>query len=378
MNRDELKLNDEQYLMPCCHHRPLLLDRGEGSYLFDALGNEFLDFSSSMGEGCIGQGHSQWIEAVMDQALQLSIASAQTCTQPATRLAEELCHRSGMASACFVSSGVEAQRLLIRLARTYSQSRYSSERSVILSLQGANRPLTDGILPVLADMEDIRAKSSHEVCAILLELLPQGGSMNPLPRKFVHELAILCAEQDWLLLIDERYTGAGRSGSLFAFLQYGILPDALCFSSAMSGGLPLGGILTSNRCRAVLDLDVQTEFALGANPVCAAAALSVLEILNEDRLAQAKEKGEYLRAGIESLHLPALDRVHGAGLMLGVGVSPLYSPETLAERLLEHGLLCIASAEGLLFLPPLTVTMEELDRALAILKQALGEGEETT
>jgi len=377
MNRNELTHLSEQYLMQCCHQQPLFLERGEGSRLFAADGSDFLDFSSSMGKGCIGHGHSQWTEAVMDQALKLAFASPHTYTEPATRLAEELCRRSGMASACFLSSGVEAQRLMIRLARTYSQSRYHSERSVILSLQGASRPLAAGTLPVRADMEDIGAKTSPEVCAILLELLPQDGSTTPLPRQFVHQLAILCAEQDWLLLIDECYTGSGRSGSLFAFQQYGILPDALCFSSSISGGLPLGGILTNNRCRAVLGIDIQTEFSLGANPVCAAAALSVLEILNEDCLAQAKEKGEYLRAGIESLHLPALGMIQGTGLMLGVGVSPPHSPEALAERLFDCGLLCIATAESLLFLPPLTVTKEELNRALAILKQALGEGVET-
>lgn len=377
MNRNELRNLDEQYLMQCCHRHALLLERGEGARLFDVDGNEFLDFSS-MGEGGIGQGHDQWTEAVMDQALKLAFASPHTYTQPAARLAEELCRRSGMASACFLSSGMEAQRLMLRLARTYSQSRYGSERSVILSLQGASRPLAEGILPVRWNLEDIREKNPHEVCAILLELLPQDDSTNPLPRQFVHELAILCAEQDWLLLIDECRTGAGRSGTLFAFQQYGILPDALCFSSSISGGLPLGGILSSNRCRAVLGVEVQAEFSLGANPVCAAAALSVLEILNEDSLAQAKEKGDYLRAGIESLNLPSVDQVYGTGLLLGVAVCPPHSPKALTERLFEHGLLCLATAESLLFLPPLTVTKEELNSALAILNQALGEGVETT
>lgn len=376
MNWKELQYLDEQFLMQSSHRYPIGLSHGEGSQLYDLHEQEYLDFSSTMGSGCIGQGNSRWTEAVMDQMLQLGHASPLFYTQPEVELAEALCMNSGMTSACFTSSGSEANRLMHHLARSYSRSRYHEQRSQILSLQTNSSTFhAEDVNPVSASIEEIRDMVTCDVCAITLELLPASGSMNPLPRPFVHELAILCAEQDWLLLIDERQSCAGRCGSLFAFMQYGIRPDLVTFSSAISGGLPLGGVLSSNRCRATLTPQLHREFSLGVNPLCAAAALSVLDLLNEDRLAQAKEKGDYFRSGMQSLQLPMLGEPGGIGLMIGVGIKEGCPPLHLAANLANNGLLCLSTEDGLLFLPPLTVTNQELDRALEILQHSLHEGE---
>lgn len=384
MNWKDLKALDEQYMMQTCHRFPVDIDHAKGATLFDLEGRAYVDFLSGIAGNSLGYGNELWAEAIMEQTLKLGSASNLFYTQPCALLAEELCSQTGMANACFVSSAVEANALMMSLARAYSQNRYGPGRNTILMLQDASEPtnlmkfsegqvsppLMDAVRLVSTNMEDIQNSASQDVCAVVLELIQTEGSMDPLSRKFVHALAIYCAEQDWLLLVNEVKTGAGRTGTLFAFQQYGILPDVISFSSGISGGLPLGGIMANNRCKEVLSTKAP-DFAYGANPICAAAALSVLKLLNEQTLAQVKEKGDYLRSGIESLSLPLFRQTHGAGLMVGVSLSDANAHTDIASLLADHGLLCLPTKEGLLFLPPLLVSKNELDHGLDIIKQAL-------
>lgn len=374
MNWKELAALDEQYMMQTCKRHPVDIDHGQGATLYDLQGREYIDFAAGMGTNTLGYGHESWAEAIMDQTLKLGNTSHLFYTQPCILLAEQLCRRSGMANACFTSSGSEANALMKQLARKYSFDRYGSGRSTILMLQEFPSSEEIGLRFVRADMDEIQEHASNDVCAVMLELLQKDGGMTPLSRQFVHALAIFCAEHNWLLLINEEQTGAGRTGPLFAFQEYGILPDVISFASGVSGGLPLGGILANNRCRNVLTIEQQTT-SLGGNPISAAAALAVLDILNEHTLAQVKEKGDYLRSGISALNLPILGEPYGAGLMVGVTLSGTHDHFATASMLSGCGLLCHASKSGLLFLPPLLITKEEMDRGLSILKQALGEGD---
>jgi acetylornithine/N-succinyldiaminopimelate aminotransferase len=388
MNWKELKALDEQYMMQTCQRFQVEIDRAKGATLYDLDGREYIDFLSGIAGNSLCYGNDPWAEAIMEQTLKLGSASL-FYTQPSTFLAEQLCCQTGMANACFLSSASEANALMMSLARKYSLDRYGPGRGTVLVLKDtspgetyspsadnlAKEPM-DSTAPkgtfhyVSTDMAEIQKAASQDVCAVVLELVQTDGSMEPLPRKFVHALAVYCAEQDWLLLIDEVRTGAGRTGTLFTFQQYGILPDVISFGAGISGGLPLGGILANNRCKDVLKPELY-GFEFGANPICAAAALAVLHILNEHTLAQVKEKGDYLRSGIESLAIPALRQTHGVGLMIGVSLSEDWDHTTIATQLADYGLLCLATKEGLLFLPPLLVSKEEMDRGLDILKQAL-------
>lgn len=383
MNWNDLKDLDQQFSMQGIKDHPIAIDSGKGAMLYDLEGRSYLDFSSGKEGNTLGHGNSQWAEAIMDQTLKLGISSPLFYQAPCTRLTQELCLRTGMANALLTSSGKAANGWMASLARSYSAAKHSQDRSVILSIrtmaadseesQTQAAFAEEGFRIVAADMEAIQNEAKGDVCAVMLELFQKDGSMEALPRQFVHSLAIFCAEQDWLLLLDETQTGAGRCGTLFAFQQYGILPDVLSFGEGMSGGLPGGGILASNRCRTVLDERMLARVP-GANPICAAASLAVLDQLNENTLAQVKEKGDYLRSGIEALSLPCLQSPRGSGLMIAVPLAEEEEPDAIAARLADCGLLCQAIPGGLLFLPPLLVTVEEMDKALAILKQALGEG----
>ena len=189
-------------------------------------------------------------------------------------------------------------------------------------------------------------------------------------KEFVHELAVLCAERDWLLLVDEVQTGVGRTGTLFAFQQYGIIPDAVSFAKGIAGGLPFGGVMANEKCRNVFTPGTHAT-TFGGNPVAASAALQVLSTMDQAFLDQVKEKGDYLRAGIESLDVPCLGATRGMGLMVGIEVKGDKTNKELAAKLIEHGLLCLTAGPGLRLLPPLVITKEEIDKGLAIMKAAL-------
>ncbi len=387
MTLEALKEKEQAYLQPTYQRFEAAVEHGRGATLWDGEGKRYIDFAAATsGVGC---ANPKWVDAVAVQAARLSGASHLVYTGPQALLAETLCVRSGMAAAFFASSGAEGNEGMIKLARKYSFDKYGKGRGTILTLWNSFHgqtvttlsasgqeelhqyfhPFNDGFRHAEPSMLGIEAVSGHDVCAVMLELV-QGETVHALDQDFVHDLAVLCAERDWLLLIDEVQTGAGRTGSLFCYQQYGVRPDAVSFGGGMAGGLPLGGFLAGERCRGVLGIgDHGSTF--GGNPVCAAAALAVLDILDDDTLAAVREKGEYLRTGIETLELDCLGNIRGLGLMLGVEVKKGYHPLELAATLAENGLLVLPMAGGLRLLPPLTVTREELNLGLAVLKETL-------
>ena len=194
--------------------------------------------------------------------------------------------------------------------------------------------------------------------------------MVPMDRDFVHALAELCAERDWLLLADEVQTGVGRTGTMFAYQQFDIQPDVLTFAKGIAGGLPFGGFMTNEKCREVLRAgDHGSTF--GGNPVSAAAANVVMDTLTPEFLAQVAEKGQYLRDGIAALNSPCVSGIRGMGLMIGVGIQGMTHKE-LKDRLMAEGLLCLtAGKDTLRLLPPLSITKDEIDKGLAIMARVM-------
>ena len=329
--------------------------------------------------------------AIYDQALTLGHISNLFYSQPYARLAGALCARSGMAAAFFGNSGAEANEGLLKLARKYSHDKYGAGRGTILTLRNSFHgrtlatlaatgqdvfhqhffPFPEGFRHTGAnDLADVEAQAGEDVCAVLLELVQGEGGVLPMDRDFVRALAGLCEQRDWLLLVDEVQTGIGRTGTLFAFQQYGIRPDAVSFAKGIAGGLPMGGFLVNEKCRPVLGPGSHAS-TFGGNPVCSAAALAVLDILDEAALNRVREKGAYLREHIEAMGKQCLGATRGLGLMIGVEVRPGWSSRELAARLAGHGLLVLTAGPALRLLPPLTITKGEMDQGLAILKQTL-------
>ena len=390
MTFEELKSLDSQYVIQSYGRNPIDIDHGMGATMYDLAGKEYIDFASGIGVLSVGTAHPRWVAAVSRQAGKLAHVSNLYYTQPYAKLAEQLCVRSGMAAAFFGNSGAEANEGIIKLARKYSYDKYGKGRGTVITLNhsfhgrtittlaatGQDKfhdyffPFTEGFRYADADLASVEAAAGEDVCAVMLELVQGEGGVLPMTKEFVSGLAALCEQRDWLLLVDEVQTGIGRTGSLFCFQQYGILPDACSFAKGVAGGLPMGGFLVNEKCRNVLGPGTHAT-TFGGNPIAAAAACAVLDILDDEVIAQVKAKGDYIRRSIESMELPCLGKTRGMGLMIGIAVAEGYTNRELCAKLHEAGLLALTAGPGLRLLPPLTITEEEINKGLAMIHGTL-------
>ena len=390
MTFEELRELDHQYVIQSYGRNPIAVDHGRGATLYGSDGREYIDFASGIGVLSVGTANPKWTRAVSEQAGRLGHISNLYYSEPYVRLAEQLCTRSGMAAAFFGNSGAEANEGIIKLARKWSWEKYGEGRGTIVTLNRSFHgrtittlaatgqdvfhqyffPFTEGFRRADPSVDSVKQAAGHDVCAVLVELVQGEGGVLPLEPEFVRDLVQLCRDRDWLFLVDEVQTGVGRTGSLFCFQQYGVQPDAVSFAKGVAGGLPMGGFLVNERCRKVFGPGDHAS-TFGGNPVSAAAACAVLEILDDEAIAQVKEKGRYLRDAMEAMDLPCLGKTRGMGLMIGVEVKDGFSNKELCVRLNQAGLLSLTAGPGLRFLPPLTITREEMDKGLAILKAAL-------
>ena len=392
MTSEEIKALTGRYIMNTYGRFPVAVDHGRGARLYSPEGREYIDFTSGIGVSSLGYGNESWLKAISAQAAKLGHASNLCYTEPAARLAQILCQRTGMSNVFFANGGGEANEGMIKLARKYSFDRYGQGRSTIITLVNSFHgrtittlkatdqavfhnyffPFTEGFRYARADdPADLEAQAGDDVCAVMVELVQGEGGVLPLDQDYVQAVAKLCRERDWLLLVDEVQTGVGRTGSLFAFQQYGILPDVCSFAKGIAGGLPMSGIMAAEKCRDVLTPGTHAT-TFGANPICAAAGLAVQEALTDAFLAEVAEKGAYLRQKIEALDLPCFGKTRGLGLMIGIEVREGWTNKALAARLIENGLLILTAGPGMRLLPPLTITYEEMDKGVAILKRTLG------
>lgn len=390
MTFEELKGMDETYVMHTYGRFPVDIDHGEGATLYSLSGKKYIDFTSGIGVNSLGYGNPKWISAITEQIGKLGHISNLFYTQPGALLAKELCTRTGMSKVFFGNSGAEANEAMMKVARKYSFDKYGKGRATILTLNHSFHgrtmatitatgqphyhdyffPFLEGFRYADPTLESIQAQAGEDVCAVMIELIQGEGGVRPLEKDLVQALAALCQEKDWLLLVDEVQTGIGRTGTLFAYQQFGIQPDVVTFAKGIAGGLPLGGILTNEKCSAVLTPGTHGS-TFGANPVSTAAGLAVMDTLDQAFLDQVMEKGAYLRAGIQALGCPELGEVVGMGLMLGIDVKGARTNKELAALLIENGLLCLTAGDRLRLLPPLVITKDEIDQGLAILKQTL-------
>lgn len=391
MTSEEIKSLTGQYVMNTYGRFPVVIDHGEGARLYDPEGREYIDFTSGIGVTDLGYGYQPWVDAIAAQAKRLGHVSNLFYTEPAAKLAETLCKRTGESCVFFANGGGEANEGMIKLARKYSFDKYGKGRATIITLNNSFHgrtittlmatgqevfhnyffPFTEGFRYADANsLESLEAAAGDDVCAVMVELVQGEGGVLPLDKEYVKAVAALCAERDWLLLVDEVQSGVGRTGSLFCFQQYGILPDVVSFAKGIAGGLPMSGIMANEKCRNVLGPGTHAT-TFGANPVCAAAGLVVQETLSDAFLEEVKAKGAYLREGIEALNLPCFGHTRGLGLMIGIAVKEGYNKSEIANKLIANGLLVLTAGPGMRLLPPLVITKEEMDKGLEIMKKTL-------
>lgn len=392
MTSKEMKALTGQYVMNTYGRFDVAIDHGRGAKLYDPEGREYIDFTSGIGVTSLGYGDEDWVNAITQQAQKLGHVSNLFYTEPAAKLAEKLCQRTGMSCVFFANGGGEANEGMIKLARKYSYDKYGMGRSTIITLKNSFHgrtittlmatgqdvfhqyffPFTEGFRYAPAnDLEALKEVAGDDVCAVMMEMVQGEGGVLPLDYEYVQAVKQLCAERDWLLLDDEVQAGVGRTGKLFAFQQYDILPDVASFAKGIAGGMPMSGIMANEKCRTVLGPGTHAT-TFGANPVCAAAGLVVQEKLSDEFLAEVTAKGAYLREQIEALDLPCFGKTRGMGLMIGIEVKEGYNKGEIAAKLIEAGLLVLTAGPGMRLLPPLVITKEEMDQGVAIMKKALG------
>ncbi|MBQ8469325.1 MAG: aspartate aminotransferase family protein [Clostridia bacterium] len=393
MTTKELMELDQKYIIGTYGRNPISIVRGKGATLYDEEDNEYIDFTSGIGVSSIGYGNEKWAEAIYEQAKKLGHISNLYYTEPCAKLAEQLCTRTGMSGVFFGNSGAEANEGIIKLARKYSYDKYGEGRATVLTLKDSFHgrtittlnatgqdvfhqyffPFTEGFRYVEANnFTDLVLKADDTVCAVLMELIQGEGGVNPLDEEYVKNVAEYCKKNDWLLLIDEVQTGVGRTGTLFAYQGYGIEPDAVSFAKGIAGGLPMGGFLVSEKCRETLGPGTHGS-TFGGNPVSASAALEVLNELDDQLLLEVREKGNYIAAAVHNMRSGNISAIKGKGLMIGLQLIGADAAQTSAA-LASRGLLTLTAHGNVLrLLPPLTITIEEIDKGLAILQGLLGD-----
>ena len=386
MTFQHIKDQDQAYILPTYGRVDAALVKGRNARAWDVDGKEYIDFTAGIGVNALGYSDPEWVQAVADQAGKIQHLCNYYYSPENTALAQELSRASGMAKAFFCNSGAEANECAVKIARKYGEKRgaykivtlnnsFHGRTLTTLAATGQEGfhkdflPLTEGFLYAEAgDLEGIRALLDGSVCAVMLEMVQGEGGVIPMDEEFVKGLAQLCGEKDVLLLIDEVQTGIGRTGSFYAYQGYGVKPDVVTTAKGLAGGLPMGACLVSERLGDILKPGMQGS-TFGGNPVASAGARVVVRRVSDPAFLQSvAEKGAYFREKLEAM--PQVEYVRGRGLMIGVKLKEKDAHEVLVQCA-KQGPLILTAKELVRFLPPLTITQEDIDQGLAIFQRVL-------
>lgn len=386
MTFEQIKDQDQAYILHTYGRVDAALVEGKNARAWDVDGKEYIDFTAGIGVNALGYSDPEWAAAVAEQAGKIQHLCNYYYSPENTALAQELSEASGMAKAFFCNSGAEANECAIKVARKCGEKRgaykivtlhnsFHGRTLTTLAATGQEGfhkdflPLTEGFVYAEAgDLAGIEALLDGSVCGVLLEMVQGEGGVIPMDESFVQGLAQLCKEKDVLLLVDEVQTGVGRTGSFFAYQGYGVEPDVVTCAKGIAGGLPMGACLVSERLGDILKPGMQGS-TFGGNPIASAGARVVVRRVSDPAfLESVREKGAYFREKLEAM--PQVEYVRGRGLMIGVKLKDKDAHEVLAECA-KAGLLILTAKELVRFLPPLTITQEDMDQGLAIFQKVL-------
>ena len=383
-------MEESKYLMHTYNRFNIEIESGEGCYLKDTNGKEYLDLTSGIGVNCLGHNHPVLVEAIQKQVATLMECSNLYYSQPMVDAAKKLVEYTGLSKVFFSNSGAEANEGMIKLARKYSYDKYGVGRDVIITLKqsfhgrtittlkatGQDKfhqyyfPFTEGFDYAAAnDIEDLKKVANEKTCAVMVELIQGESGVVPLDKEYVKAVEEFCHSKDILFLVDEVQTGIGHTGTLFCFEQYNVLPDIVTTAKALGGGVPIGAVITGAKCKDTFGPgDHGSTF--GGNPLSCKAADTVLSIVTEpDFLNHVKVVGAALKTGIENIHSDKIKEVRGIGLMLGIVVDPDKRADYV-QAMMDKGLLTLtAGKDAIRLLPPLTLSLKEVDEALSIMKE---------
>ena len=383
----DTKALDNEYVARAYGRFDVSLDRGKGSMIYDENGKEYIDFGSGIGVTAFGIADDEWKNAVINQLDKLQHVSNLYYTSPCARLAKLLCERTGMKKVFFSNSGAEANEGAIKFARKYSFDKYGEGRKTIITLLDSFHgrtittlaatgqdvfhetfgPFTEGFKYCPAnDIEALENMISDDVCAIMFECIQGEGGVNTLEYDFVKAIERIAKEKDILMIVDEVQTGNGRTGKYFAFENYDIMPDIVSTAKGLAGGLPMGAILFGEKLKDTVTPSSHGS-TFGGNPICAAGACSIVERIDDEFLAQVKQKGDYIREFLTGIN--GVENISGMGMMIGFTAG---DAGEIAKKCLENGLLVLTAHNNKIrLLPALNISKDELDKGLNILKEVI-------
>lgn len=385
-------MEESMYLMHTYNRFNIEMESGQGCYLKDTNGKEYLDLTSGIGVNCLGHNHPVLVDAIQKQVATLMECSNLYYSKPMVDAAKKLVEYTGLSKVFFSNSGAEANEGMIKLARKYSYDKYGAGRDVIITLKqsfhgrtittlkatGQDKfhqyyfPFTEGFDYAAAnDIEDLKKVANEKTCAVMVELIQGESGVVPLDKEYVKAVEEFCHSKDILILVDEVQTGIGHTGTLFCFEQYNVLPDIVTTAKALGGGVPIGAVITGDKCKDTFGPgDHGSTF--GGNPLSCKAADTVLSIVTEHGfLDHVKVVGAALKTGIENIHSDKIKEVRGIGLMLGIVVDPDKRADYV-QAMMDKGLLTLtAGKDAIRLLPPLTLSLKEVDEALSIMKEII-------
>jgi len=389
MDRSHIKELDAQYIVHTYNRYDVVVDHACGAVVTDVNGKEYVDLCSGYAANSLGYQNEAWMDAVIGQLKKVQHTSNLYYSEPGPLVAEKLVTRSGLCKVWFANSGGEANEAAIKTARKYGNTLADHKKNTIISLkksfhgrtlatvtatglaeaQEVFAPLVPGF--VHAEVDDAEALEKlvdqYDPCAFLMELVQGEGGVHALEKEFVEKAAELCKSRDILFIDDEVQVGIGRSGTLFAFEQYGIKPDIVSFAKGIGAGLPIGGIICGPKtCDVLVPGDHGSTF--GMNPVACAGACVVLDTMDDVFLDSVKAKSETIRNELKKMSKVA--GLDGLGLMIGIDLEGMTGAEAV-NKLMEEGVLAIPAGQRLRLLPPLTISDDEIKRALDALSKVL-------
>lgn len=392
MSTEEVIAAGQKYVMNTYGRLPIVIDKGEGCYVWDLDGNRYLDLVAGIAVNSLGHSHPAVTKAIQEQCGKLLHCSNLYWIENQVKLAKLLVEKSGLGKAFFCNSGAEANEAAIKLARKWG----NGEKYHIITMQKsfhgrtlgslaataqekyqkAFRPLPEGFSAVpLGDLEALEKEIRPETCAIMLEPIQGESGIHVPSKEYMQGVQALCRKHHILLILDEVQTGLGRTGKAFAFQNFGLEPDIISLAKAIANGVPMGAIVAKTEVADCFQPgDHATTF--GGTPIASAAGFAACSILLEDDfLANVQEVGQYFREqlqGIAERHSGMIQEVRGMGLMIGCELTG--SAKDAAARLLEQGVLVNSIGDHVLrFVPPLVISKEQIDNFIAVLEPILVE-----
>ena len=363
---------------------------GKGTKVTDINGKEYVDLTSGIGVTAFGIGDEVWKAAVIEQLCKVQHTSNLYYTEPCAKLAKMLCERTGMKKVFFANSGAEANEGAIKVARKYAAEAHGPDHYTIITLNNSFhgrtlttlaatgqdhfhklfQPLTPGFVSTPAnDFEALKELALQTKAAgIMMECIQGEGGVLPLTADFVKAVAAFCKEQDIVLMIDEVQTGNGRTGTLYAYQQFGVMPDVVSTAKGLGGGLPIGAVLMGEKVKDVLGPGDHGS-TYGGNPVACAGAVSVIERMDEEFLSQVRQRSEYVFSTLRGAK--GINGVSGMGLM--VGIETVAPAADIVKECINRGVLCLTAKTKIRLLPALNISMEELEFAMETIKTVAAE-----